>query len=76
MRRDHRLEQADARRQASTPPAPTTRQQVRPEENRTERSGVDAVTQVEPVGGEALDDEAAAERVEREERRKLGDHAA
>ena len=34
-------------------------------------AGIDAEPQVEPVRGEALDDEAAAERVEREERRQL-----
>ena len=38
--------------------------------DRAERCRVDAEPQIEPVRGEALDDEAAAERVQREQRRR------
>ena len=40
-------------------------------EQHAQRSGVEAEPQMEPVRGEALDDEAAAERVQREERGQL-----
>jgi hypothetical protein len=41
------------------------------EKNRTKRCRVHAKPQVEPIGRETLHDEAAAERVQRKQRRQL-----
>ena len=46
-------------------------QQVRPEEDQAEERRIRAVLDVEPVGHQALRDEAAAEGVEREQDRQL-----
>ena len=62
---DHRVDQAESRRRArgaSSAEQPASR--LAAEEDGAERGGVDPEPQVEPVGREALHDEAAAERVQ------------
>ena len=49
---------------------------VRPEEDAAQRRRAHAEAQVEPVRGEALDDEAAAERIQREQAGQLQHDAA
>jgi len=44
---------------------------VRPRKNHAKRAWIDAEPQVEPIGGEALNDEAAGEGVQREQGRQL-----
>jgi hypothetical protein len=68
MCHDHRVDQADPTREPRRQQRRDASQHVWREEQDAERLWIDAESAIEPVRGAALDDEAASERIEREER--------
>ena len=64
MGEDHGPDEAEAGGEAGGEQSGDGSEEIGPEEDRAEGGGIDAETQIEPVGGKALDDEAAAEGVE------------
>ncbi len=70
MGEHHGANEAKPRGQAGRHQGRDAREQVRPEENRAQRRRIDAEPQIEPIGREALHDEPAGERIEREQRRE------
>src|SRR6185369_2388872 len=66
--------EADARGQPRREKRRDACEDVRDEKDRAERLRLYAEPEIEPVGREALDDEAAAEGVDGEQRGQLRDH--
>ena len=76
MRPHHRLDQPETCRKPRGDEAGQAGERVRPEEDRAKHRRLHFPAQPEPQGHDALDDEPATERVEREQCRELGDDAS
>src|SRR4051794_27706246 len=75
MGEDHRVDESEPGCDPSRRERRDGREKVGSEEDRPEQRRLDAELQVEPVGHQALRDEAATEGIEREEERQLQDDA-
>jgi hypothetical protein len=76
VREHHGIEQAEARGHARGQQRRDPGQHIGAEEDAAEHGGLDAVAEMEPVGEQALTDEAAREGIEREEAAQLEDDVA
>src|SRR5437868_1125090 len=73
MCKHHSPDQPEFRGQPRRHQCGNSRKNIRAEEDSSERSGIHAETQVEPICGETLDYEPTTERVQREQPRQLKD---
>ena len=76
MSEDHRSNEAETRCQPGREQRGDSGEDIRAKENRAERAGIHTEAKVEPIGRQALNDEAAAESIQGEQSGKLEDNAS